>query len=274
MLSLHFELEARKIDKRKVVFESGQSFRYDTGEALAASLHCHAEYELLYISEGHGKEFVCDAVREYSAGELVLIGKNLPHLYLADKGSGTENKCWILQFPRDLFPENMKEVPEYSAIGRLLENSARGILFRSYETKNRICRMASRINKLYGINSVLTLLKLLDILSRENDTELLSTLDYHNPLSKYVVDDPVSIIYSYMVNNHREEITIEALARQVGMNPASLCRYYKQRTGKTIFNTLAEIRVGCACKLLVETDLTVSEIAWRSGFRNQAHFNK
>lgn len=88
------------------------------------------------------------------------------------------------------------------------------------------------------------------------------------------MDDPVSIIYSYMVNNHREEITIEALARQVGMNPASLCRYYKQRTGKTIFNTLAEIRVGCACKLLVETDLTVSEIAWRSGFRNQAHFNK
>jgi len=71
-------------------------------------LHCHSEYELIYIAGGKGKEFARDSVREYQSGDLVLIGKNLPHLYLTDKEYEASNMCRILQFLGDIFPERME----------------------------------------------------------------------------------------------------------------------------------------------------------------------
>lgn len=47
-------------------------------------LHCHNEYELIFITKGHGLEFIGDSVKEYIAGDLVLIGANVPHLHLCD----------------------------------------------------------------------------------------------------------------------------------------------------------------------------------------------
>lgn len=267
-------LKYKSIDKRTVIYENSQSFHYDMEEVLTTSLHCHSEYELIYIINGNGKEFVGDSVREYHAGDMVLIGKNVPHLYLADSDVENENLCSILQFPQDIFPEKLDEIQEYAVIGKLLEKSSQGIVFHSMHIKNAVLDTMDKLSKTSGIRRLLALIRLLDQLGRTNNVTLLSTLKYHNPMAAYRADDPLSKIYSYLINNHREEVTIELVAEYVHMNPTSLCRYYKQRTGKTIFQTLIEIRVEYACKLLSNTHLNISEITWRSGFNNQANFNK
>ena len=265
-------MEPKLIDKRKVFFEIGQSFRYETEEILTTTLHCHAEYELIYIAAGQGKEFIGDSVRKYKAGDLVLIGKNLPHLYLTEKAMPDENLCSILQFPAEIFPLDMEAIQEYQMVGRLLDRSAQGMLFKSEHLKKSVLERLKELSCQKGIDRILSLIKLLDTLGRSTNIELLSTLKYHNPLSEFIADDPLSKIYSYLINNHRQVLTIEDIASYV--HPSSLCRYFKQKTGKTIIYKLTEIRVEYACKLLSNSNLTIAEIIWRSGFHNQAHFNK
>jgi len=93
-------------------------------------------------------------------------------------------------------------------------------------------------------------------------------------MSSYIADDPLSKIFGYLINNHRENVSIGCIAEYMHMNPASLCRYYKQKTEKALFRTLVEIRVEYACKLLANTHFSISKIDWHSRFRNQANFNR
>lgn len=268
-------MESRIIDTRKIICEVGCSFSYISESQLTTSLHCHSAYELIFIRSGKGNEYVGDSVRKFSDGELVFIGENLPHLYLCETESEDQcNSCSILQFPKSLFPENMENISEYQKINRLLENSSRGILFQSPATIKRAVTIMENFSKLSEIDRLLSLIKLLHILGSTNEVSLLSSLKYVSPLKKYLIDDPVSLIYAYLINNHKEEITITKIAEHVHFNPSSICRYFKQRTGKTIFQLLSEIRVEYACKLLGNSHLTVSQIAWNSGFKNQANFNK
>lgn len=267
-------MKARHINNRTIVYEAGQSFKLDEESPLPTSLHCHAEYELVHVRSGHGKEFVGDNVREYHADDLIFIGTNLPHLYLSASQEPEENRCEILQFPKEIFPEKISEIPEYRSIHELLDNSSWGILFLSAETKKDALAILVSMKKCRGMERLMLLLRLLNRLGNSRQYCLLSTLKYTNPLQEYVTDDPTGKIYGYLVNNYRQNVSIEDIAAHVRMNPHSICRYFKQKTGKTLFQCIAEIRVEHACKLLANSDLTISQIAWNSGFGNQAHFNK
>lgn len=280
MLYLHYpintiKMQTRNIDNRKIIYKAGWSFKYDSDTQLATSLHCHAEYELVYIIGGYGKEFIGDSVREYEPGDMVLIGANLPHLYIAKASvAPKDNLCNIMQFPRNIFPEQMEFIPEYSTICTVLEKSAQGIVFHSKGVKREVLKTLQNLNKQQGINRLLSLFRILSTLGKTKEITLASSLKYSNPLNSYTPDDPVSKIYGYLINNHKNELKLTDIAGYMHMNPGSVCRYFKQKTGKTIFQCLNEIRIEYACKLLGNSNLNISQIAWESGFGNQAHFNK
>lgn len=86
---------------------------------------------------------------------------------------------------------------------------------------------------------------------------------------------PASRVYTYLSNHFRESVEQAAVATYyTGMNPATLCRAFRQRTDKSIFRCLAEIRVEHACKLLTHSKLTVSQVAYEPGYNNLFHFNR
>jgi AraC-like DNA-binding protein len=76
------------------------------------------------------------------------------------------------------------------------------------------------------------------------------------------------------MNNYREEIDLERLAGMVNMAEGSLCRFFKQNMGLTIFEYLNKIKVEFACKLLMDPDLSILDVCLDSGFNNLSHFNK
>lgn len=267
-------MKAKHISIRKIIYERGQSFKLDTESLLAASLHCHKAYELVYIRNGCGKEFIGDSVRDYTPGDLVLIGVNLPHLYLS-ASKDQDNSCDILQFPEDIFPQQMDKIPEYHSICELLHQSSRGLIFTSEKLKEGTIHALDSMKNKRGIDRLILLLQLLNKLSNNGQYKFLSSLGYTSPLKECITNDPVGKIYDYLINNHRHSnVSIRDISEYAKMNPNSICRYFKQKTGKTIFQCLAEIRVEFACKLLGSTDLTISQIAYDSGFGNQGHFNK
>ena len=67
-------------------------------------------------------------------------------------------------------------------------------------------------------------------------------------------------------------MVLKDVADFVGQNPTSLCRYFKKSTDKSIFQVLAEIRVEYACKLLANSDLTITEVAFCSGYNTPTLF--
>ena len=85
-------------------------------------------------------------------------------------------------------------------------------------------------------------------------------------------NEPVNRVYTYLFNHFKDKITLNEIAVYVGQNPSALCRYFKQRTDKSIFQCLAEIRIGHACKLLTYSNLTIAQIAYESGYNNVPYF--
>ena len=265
-------MKEQHVHNRSIVYSPGTSFVFMPDSELVSTLHCHSACELIVIEEGTGKEYIGDAVREYEKGDIIFLGENLPHLYLPDNKEA--NRCSILQFPKRLFPTEICDIPEFANISNLFEHSGRGILFKSKSITRNVNRFLNELSIQKGLMRVTCLYRLLAYLGAESNCTCLSALHYRNPIGRYSPDDPVALIHSYLINNHKSHITLANIAAASHLNAASICRTFKQRTGKTVFQVLAEIRIEYACKLLTTTAYTVSQIAYESGFGNQAHFNK
>ena len=182
--------------------------------------------------------------------------------------------CNILHFPRNIFPSNLADTQEYTYVELVLERSLKGVKFRSRGVIESALRIMNSINKMHGIDRVVGLLKLLDILGRSNDITSISTIP-HSPESIFTnLNEPINRVFTYLINNFKQDITLSLVANYVKLNPSSLCRYFKQMTGKTLFACLNEIRIEHACRLLTQSQLTISQVAYEVGFNNLSHFNK
>ena len=100
----------------------------------------------------------------------------------------------------------------------------------------------------------------------------MSSTAYNNANRQPELEEPVGRIYTYLYNNFREKVVLKDVADFVGQNPTSLCRYFKKSTDKSIFQVLAEIRIEYACKLLANSDLTITEVAFSSGYNTPTLF--
>ena len=82
-------------------------------------------------------------------------------------------------------------------------------------------------------------------------------------------------IFDYVMNNFQNDITLETVSELAFMTPNAFCRFFKQRTNKTFFQFLIELRIEHACQLLAKNeDLSVAQISGESGFKSISNFNR
>lgn len=266
-----------KITYRTIVHDARQSFSHNEDIPFNQPFHCHEEYELIYIVSGKGKEYIGDSMNEYQANDLMLIGSNTPHLHLCNPTTDKNDKgqrCDILYFPESIFPTNMDNIEEYATIHSLLKESTYGIKFQSKSTIEKVHRAMKSLNNKKGIERIISLYRILDILSTCEKKINISSLGGQIPTHHNSHNDPISHIYTYLKNNFRNVISLQSIADYTKQNTSSLCRLFKSKTGKTIFYVLNEIRIKHACKLLRHSNLTTAQIAYEVGFNNLSHFNK
>lgn len=82
------------------------------------------------------------------------------------------------------------------------------------------------------------------------------------------------VILSYLHENYGEKVTLEDVARQVGLCKSECCRFFRRQMGQPLFEYLLDYRVGRSLPLLQEGRATVAEVASRVGFSNPAYFSK
>ena len=239
--------------------------------------HKHAEYEIMLFTHGSGKQFVGEGVRNYKEGDVAMIGSNVPHLHLCnaklDPGAGLEASSGIaLQFHPTLFPLSIGELPDYLPIYELLQKSQYGIRFSDNNLYDDLLQRFEELEKVEHTVRLIHLFQILERLCQCRKINILSDVAYNSSNLLQETNEPVNRVYSYLFNHFKEKISLKEIADYVKQNPSALCRYFKQRTDKSIFQCLAEIRIEHACKLLMYSNLTVAQIAYESGYNHVPHF--
>jgi MFS transporter, FHS family, L-fucose permease len=102
---------------------------------------------------------------------------------------------------------------------------------------------------------------------------LLSSLGFKH-FNSASESERINAIYQYSLANYKKKISIEEISAVANLSPNSFCRYFKSKTRKTYSTFILEIRIGVACKLLVDNRMSVKQVCYESGFNNFASFHK
>ncbi|MDQ4139701.1 MAG: AraC family transcriptional regulator, partial [Bacteroidota bacterium] len=81
-------------------------------------------------------------------------------------------------------------------------------------------------------------------------------------------------VYTYIMQNYRKNIPLEEVAEIANMSPTSFSRFFKVKTNKSFSSFITELRIGYACKLLLEDNNTIAQICYESGYNTLSNFNK
>ncbi|HTF28349.1 MAG TPA: AraC family transcriptional regulator [Flavitalea sp.] len=238
--------------------------------------HYHPEIELFVLLESTGLKFVGDNIDVFEPGEIILLGKNLPHLWQNDKkyfdeGSDLRARSLIIHFSEN-FAEHLLPIYEMSELCTLLEKSKRGIRFignNNEEIINNIYKMFDAT----GFERMMIFLEVLHKLSVHNNAKVLSSLGYLSSF-KEIRNSKILPVYEYIMNNFKEDISLDTVASIANMNSSAFSRYFARIQKKTFTQFLNEIRIGYACKLLMEDKSNITGACYESGYKNVSNFNR
>jgi AraC-like DNA-binding protein len=239
--------------------------------------HAHSEYQLFVVLEGTGTRFIGDSIKSFSAGELVFTGADLPHLWRSDdlyfkKDNKQSVKGIVIYLQENFLGDHLKEKEEMLQLKKLFERSARGLEFYG-DRKQLVISMMKELLVMSGLESLIQLLKVLQVVSQTKEYNYISHTEYAGPFNENETDR-MNKVYEYALKNFRKKISLPELSAMLFMTPTSFSRYFSIRNNKTFSKFITELRVKHACKLLMETDLPISTISYDCGFNTLSNFNK
>lgn len=262
--------------KVPVKLENSFSLRHDVKTNFGSVWHYHPELELHYVMKGEGVRFIGDSIRSFSAGEMILMGANLPHTWRCSEKYFEESSCCyveavVLQFLPTCLGKDFLSLPEAFLIPRLFEKAKRGLII-SGEKKARVAGLLNRILVASEIDRLILLLSILKVLATDVDEDETITSAYTFNQSNASEMARLDKIYSYALANYKKEISLGSIASIANMSETSFCRYFKLMTNKTFSEFLTEIRISHVCRALVENKLPTEVICFDSGFNNISNF--
>ncbi|ASK30542.1 AraC family transcriptional regulator [Chryseobacterium sp. T16E-39] len=231
--------------------------------------HYHPEIELVCVVSGSGTRHVGYHKSNYSNGDLVLIGSNIPHSGFGLNSIDPHEEI-VLQFREEIlqFPE--QEI-EARSIKNLLELSKYGIHF-SAVTKKAMLPKLKKMLESEGYKRYLLLLDILFELSTRKDYDLLNKeIMPYTIISKNKTR--LENIFTYVERHYDKDINIEDVAKLANLTLPAFCNFFKKATQITFTEFVNRYRINKACLLMVQ-DKSISECCYSCGFNNVTYFNR
>ena len=254
----------------KVSREPGHSFsvRRDLVPYINNRWHFHTEVELIHFENGRGTQFVGDNMKRFNAGDVVLVGANLPHYWRCDDTPDVR----VVHFGEDFWGKPFLNLPENNLLKSLMEKAKRGLQVEG-EAKTKCAVLLQQLLALEGMPRLLGLMEILYMLAGSDNLQPLASVGFKHQLPE-VQHPRINLIYKYSLQHFKRAIQLEEIAAVANISPNSFCRFFKSRTRKTYSRFLLELRVGHACKLLIENNLSIKQLCYESGFNNFTSFYK
>lgn len=178
----------------------------------------------------------------------------------------------VAHFSENFWGDQFLNLPENKAIKSLLENSRRGLQVNG-KVKIKVADLLEQMLTAEGTQRIVLLIEALSLIANCNQTVKLSSIGFKQDYDESE-NIRINAIYDYTLSNFRRKIHLEEIANVAVISPNSFCRYFKSKTRKTYSRFLTEIKVGHACKLLMENKLNIKQLCYESGFNNLASFHK
>lgn len=239
-------------------------------------MHQHMDYELNFIEHGSGaRRIVGDSIEEIGDYDLVLIsGVNLEHVWEQGRCSSKEIHEITIQFPQNLFSQEILGKNQFSTIRTMLERASHGLSF----PMGAILRVYNTIVGLPGDNGsysqYLDFLSLMYELSLIEDSKVLASSSFSSTEQVSLEKDRITVIKNYIGEHFSEDISLTRLAELACMTPSAFSRYFKVKTGVTLSDYIIDVKLGNAARLLVDSPKNIAEICFECGFNNQSNFNR
>lgn len=239
-------------------------------------LHYHPELELTLVEQSIGTRIVGDNLEQFFPGDLVLVGSNTPHIWkncikYGENGERVLAKAIVIKFLPEFVGTTFWDIPEMVSVKKILyETSLHGMKLEGNLRDEIECKMKDFIIK-SSPEQIIGLLEILLTISRSDEYRLLSCLSVDNGRKN---DEKINKVLSFLQTYYFKPIQLDEIAAKVYMHKNSLCAFFKQKTGKTIFEVLHEIRIKRACVLLTTTNDSVEVISSKVGYISQSLFNR
>jgi len=260
---------------QKVHLPNDSSYSVSTGNSQNHSQwHFHHELELHYVIRGSGTRFIGNNVAPFSPGEVILLGANLPHKWKFDETSSSDGTCSresiILHFEADLLGSFFLSLPEAKLVSKVIEHAKKGMAFHGNSSKKLADLIRSSVNST-GMERIVILLSILSAISETEEFEEITspfrlTVPMEQDGSRH------EKITDFVLKNYKTDISLEDAAAISNLSATSFCRYFKLVTNKTFNEFLQEIRIGHACRMIIENKFPIDVICFECGFKNVSNF--
>ena len=231
-----------------------------------ASYHYHPEYELIWTLKSRGRRFIGNHISEYKSGELIFLGKNIPHCWITSEPS----EQMVVQMKEDFLGLDFLNTPECFPLRNMLKESYRGLQFYG-KTKKRIQRKMKELLIENSFKRLLLLLEILNELAQSEEFEYLSTDDYRSAYNQKEFER-IQMLYNYIHENFQGDIKIDQAAQLINLTKSAFCKFVKRKTKKTFSQIVNEVRLGKATNLLIETDMPITQICYEVGYNDLSYF--
>jgi AraC-like DNA-binding protein len=253
-------------------------YQEDRGPHFYDKLHQHPQWQLTVIVEGSGQFLSGDYVGRFQPGDVFFLGENAPHVFRSDAAyfegnSNLEVAGNTIFFDFEVLENALLPVEELESLRRFREFS--GLCFQLQgESAFKIKEAMDQFGGMQGLQRFQMAICLLYVLEQAGSS--LQQLNRGGRLLGLSEKDGSRMdrVMQFVLAHRFQKITLAEVAAEANLTKEAFCRFFKLRTRKTFTDYLLHLRINEAQKLLQETELSISEIAYRVGFENLSYFNR
>lgn len=263
-----------KAQYEKIIPQESNSFNayaYEK-EEFDTPWHYHPEYELTYIVSSKGVRYTGNTFENFEENDLVLLGPNLPHCWKNTGVQTSKASAIVIHFDMELLGKEWISKPEFFPIRKLLELSRYGLKFDSLPA----LLVRPKLDRLLTCDPFGRLISLLEILHELSGRAHAKTLCDRTLQTDLNLDDHerINTIYQFVRARYSEKISLADVANEVNMGREPFSRFFSKTMNKPFFSFLNEYRINAACKLLIESDMQVTQICYACGFESLPFFHR
>lgn len=240
------------------ILDIAQPFYFERIKRAYHSMKCahwHNHFEIYYLLSGERKYFIDKHVFTVKTGDVILIPPQV--LHKTTSVSSDEHERIVINVSLEYVPEDVRPCfllyhyripPKYKAY---LED----ILCRIERETHSVDEFSAQLTKQY-------LFEVLVLLSRLAKTQ--NTTDRKDTLMEKAAE--------YICLNYHKPITLQTIAQEFSMNKEYFSQKFKEETGFGFNEYLTQVRIANAVKLLISSDLPITEVAYQCGFNDSNYF--
>lgn len=236
--------------------------------------HWHEEMEIIYITRGKGFVRLNDELVQIETGDIILIGKETIHYIQSDKDDILYFKSLV--FNLNIIYSYLGDACQIELVDPLMNNKfeIKSVLKKENKHYSQFLKIYLNIIEVYCKKEKYFYIKIkglfFELFYEMFKADVIRNVD----ISKTRKTSKMKVILDYIDNHYYENMTINNLAQMMHYNEYYFMKIFKQYTGKTFIYYINEIRIEKSKYLILNTDLSITEIATKVGFNNTSYYIK